>query len=145
MVYCDLIICTCDWRWPFLCVSEFSKKRLLLMRDISTHDWCSASVRMLNDVTTILTTELNREIGTEIYCLYHLFAVYFRNENGPWLAHLSDIITADMQMLCNIFPILSSQPMKRSSFEQFLVLKKNIWAWQSMEHHLNKLSITFQQ
>ena len=30
--------------------------------------------------------------------------------------------------------------------EQFLVLKKNIWAWQSMEHdHLNKLSITFQQ
>ena len=36
--------------------------------------------------------------------------------------------------------------MKISSFEQFLVLKKNIWAWQSMEHdHLNKLSITFQQ
>ena len=49
-------------------------------------------------------------------------------------------------MLCNIFPILSSQLMKISSFEQFLVLKKNIWAWQSMEHdHLNKLSITFQQ
>ena len=36
--------------------------------------------------------------------------------------------------------------MKISSVEQFLVLKKNIWAWQSMEHdHLNKLSITFQQ
>ena len=36
--------------------------------------------------------------------------------------------------------------MKISSFEQFLVLKKNIWAWQSMEHdHLIKLSITFQQ
>ena len=49
-------------------------------------------------------------------------------------------------MLCNIFPILSSQLMKISSFEQFLVLKKNIWAWQSMEHdHLNKQSITFQQ
>ena len=66
--------------------------------------------------------------------------------HGPWFAHLSDIATADMQMLCNIFPILSSQLMKISSFEQFLVLKKNIWAWQSMEHdHLNKLSITFQQ
>ena len=25
------------------------------------------------------------------------------------LAHLSDITTADMQMLCNIFPILPSQ------------------------------------
>ena len=25
---------------------------------------------------------------------------------GPRLAHLSDIATADMQMLCNIFPIL---------------------------------------
>ena len=42
--------------------------------------------------------------------------------HGPRFAHLSDIATADMQMLCNIFPILSSQPMKISSFEQFLVL-----------------------
>ena len=48
--------------------------------------------------------------------------------HGPRFAHLSDIATADMQMLCNIFPILSSQLMKISSFEQFLVLKKNIWA-----------------
>ena len=54
--------------------------------------------------------------------------------HGPRFAHLSDIATADMQMLCNIYPILSSQLMKISSFEQFLVLKKNIWAWQSMEH-----------
>ena len=56
-----------------------------------------------------------------------------RNESeqeahGPRFAHLSVIATADMQMLCNIFPILSSQLMKISSFEQFLVLKKNIWA-----------------
>ena len=48
--------------------------------------------------------------------------------HGPRFAHLSDITTADMQMLCNIYPILSSQLMKISSFEQFLVLKKNIWA-----------------
>ena len=48
--------------------------------------------------------------------------------HGPRFAHLSDTATADMQMLCNIFPILSSQLMKISSFEQFLVLKKNIWA-----------------
>ena len=48
--------------------------------------------------------------------------------HGPRFTHLSDIATADMQMLCNIFPILSSQLMKISSFEQFLVLKKNIWA-----------------
>ena len=41
-------------------------------------------------------------------------------------------------------PIIATK--KISSFEQFLVLKKNIWAWQSMEYdHLNKLSITFQQ
>ena len=40
--------------------------------------------------------------------------------------HLSEIATADtgMQMLCNIFPILSLQLMKGSSFEQVLVLKK---------------------
>ena len=48
--------------------------------------------------------------------------------HGPRFAHLSDIATADMQMLCNIFPVLSSQLMKISSFEQFVVLKKNIWA-----------------
>ena len=54
--------------------------------------------------------------------------------HGPWFAHLSDIATADMQMLCNIFPVLSSQLMKISSFEQLLILKKNIWAWESMEH-----------
>ena len=48
--------------------------------------------------------------------------------HGPRFAHLSHIATGDMQMLCNIFPILSSQLMKISSFEQFLVLKKNIWA-----------------
>ena len=42
----------------------------------------------------------------------------------PQLAHQSEIATADMQMLCNIFPILSLQLMKGSSFEQFLVLKK---------------------
>ena len=48
--------------------------------------------------------------------------------HGPRFAHLSDIATADMQILCNIFPILSSQLMKISSFEQFLVLKKTIWA-----------------
>ena len=37
--------------------------------------------------------------------------------HGPRVAHLSDIATADMQMLCNIFPVLSSQLMKRSSFK----------------------------
>ena len=62
--------------------------------------------------------------------------------HGPRVAHLSDIATADMQMLCNIFPILSSQLMKRSSFKQFLILKKNIYgipvngAW-SFEQTLN--------
>ena len=43
---------------------------------------------------------------------------------GPRVAHMSDIATADMQMLCNIFPILSSQLMKRSSFKQFFILKE---------------------
>ena len=53
-----------------------------------------------------------------------------------------------MQMLCNIFPILSSQLMKRSSFKQFLILKKNIygkpvnWAW-SFEQTLNGSQLGF--
>ena len=36
--------------------------------------------------------------------------------NGPWLAHLSEIATADMQMFCNILPILLLQLMRGSSF-----------------------------
>ena len=46
--------------------------------------------------------------------------------HGPQLTHLTDIATLDMQM--QHFSNLSSQLMKRSSFKQFLVLKKNIWA-----------------
>ena len=34
--------------------------------------------------------------------------------------------TPDKQLLCNIFPILSFQLMKRSSFEQFLVLRRRM-------------------
>ena len=66
---------------------------------------------------------------------------YQQEAHGPRVAHLSDIATADIQILCNIFPILSSQLMKRSSFKQILILKKNIYkAYQSMERdHLNKL------
>ena len=57
----------------------------------------------------------------------------------PRVAHLSDIATADMQMLCNIFPILSSQLMKRSSFKQFLIWRIYM-ACQSIERdQLNKL------
>ena len=68
--------------------------------------------------------------------------------HGPRVAHLSDIATADMQMLCNIFPILSSQLMKRSSFKQFFILKKKIygmpvnWAW-SFEQTLNGSQLRF--
>ena len=61
-------------------------------------------------------------------CHYMTGELKKQEAHGPGFAHLSDIATADMQMLCNIFPILSSQLMKISSFEQFVVLKKNIWA-----------------
>ena len=73
--------------------------------------------------------------------------IKFQEAHGSRLSHLNDIATAGMQMLCNRFPILSSQLMKRSSFKQFLILKKNIYmAWHLVERdHLNKLSITFQQ
>ena len=51
--------------------------------------------------------------------------VDFKQEtHGPRLTHLSEIATADMQMLCDIFPILSLQLMKGSLLKQFLVLKK---------------------
>ena len=67
--------------------------------------------------------------------------------HGPRVAHLSDIATADMQMSCNIFPILSSQLIKRSSYKQFFILKKIYgmpinWAW-SFEQTLNGSQLGF--
>ena len=68
----------------------------------------------------------------------YLWWLFKQEAHGPRVAHLSDkLATADVQMLCNIFPILSSQLMKRSSFKQFFILKKKIygmpvnWAWSS--------------
>ena len=56
---------------------------------------------------------------------------YNKRPKGPRVAHLSSIASADMQMLCNIFPILSSQQMKRLSFKQFLILnfEKEYYIW----------------
>ena len=71
--------------------------------------------------------------------------------HGPLVTHLSDIATADMQMLCNNFQILSSQLMKRSSFKQFLILK-NIWhdsqwsviIWTNSQSHFNsRINVKF--
>ena len=45
--------------------------------------------------------------------IHNIPITFFKQEaHRPRVAHLSDIATADMQMLCNIFPILSSQLMK---------------------------------
>ena len=77
----------------------------------------------------VLTFHANCLLRTIYMKCQSLFSGKIKQEaHGPRFAHLSDIATADMQMLCNIFPILSLQLMKISSFEQFLVLKKNIWA-----------------
>ena len=59
--------------------------------------------------------------------------------HGPRFAHLSDTATADMQMLCNIFPILSSQLMKISSFEQFLICLSGRWRVTLIEWYLATL------
>ena len=68
------------------------------------------------------------QIHAAIFLLLFLKSKHLKQEaHGPRVAHLSDIATADMQMLCNIFPILSSQLMTRSSFKQFFILKKKIY------------------
>ena len=80
-----------------------------------------------------ITPKVRKPEFSFLYATHHLVLFYIsikyhkQEAHGPQFAHLSDIATADKQMLCNIFPILSSQLMKISSFEQFLVLK-NIWA-----------------
>ena len=67
---------------------------------------------------------LNSTVGGYFITSFSSDILRKQEAHGPRVAHLSDIATADMQMLCNIFPILSSQLMKRSSFKQFFILKK---------------------
>ena len=146
-----------DYSATYLRISERKNELKLTWRDgIYAVFFClvcigSNACHCFSGNTTInCLREINNSTGRfqqgATYLL--LYIIIIRQEaHRPQLAHLSDIATADMQMLCNIFLILSSQLMKISSFEQFLVLKKNIiWVWQSMERdHLNKLSITVQQ
>ena len=80
--------------------------------------------------TVNVHAELNLVLAVFTVCFFvlrTLHIIFLRQEaHGPRVAHLSSIASADMQMLCNIFRILSSQLMKSSSFKQFLILKKNI-------------------
>ena len=88
----------------------------------------------------------NISMSTAKYITHSMLSIK-QEAHGPRVAHLSDIATADTQMLCNIFPILSSQLMKRSSFKQFFTLKKIYgmpvnWAW-SFEQTLNGSQLRF--
>ena len=51
---------------------------------------------------------LHQNAGT-YQALIFILSVKKQETHMPQLAHLSEIATADMQMLCNIFPILSLQ------------------------------------
>ena len=106
--------------------------------------YCGRELSLLSHNILLLLVRFPLKQGPN----FHLeISDYSRQEaNGPRVAHLSDIATADMQMLCNIFPILAMQLMKRSSFKQLLILKKNIiygmtvnGAW-SFEQTLNHIS-----
>ena len=59
---------------------------------------------------------------------------------GQLLTHLSETATADKQMFCNIFPILSLQLMKGSPFEQVLVVKKKyVFCLLSLFYHMGMI------
>ena len=64
--------------------------------------------------------------------------------HGPRFAHLSDIATADMQMLCNIYPILSTNEniiiwAVLSFEEEYMGLTVNgAWSWINYQSHFNR-------
>ena len=92
-------------------------------------------------------SEMEKGRATFLYMTYHLnlihVAIMFDQDipygylviartrivwKNKWpMGHLSEIATADMQMLC-IFPSLWLQLMK-GSFELFLVLKRRMWGF----------------
>ena len=108
-----------------------------------------AVIRSIRYVVVRIKSALNRQFWwAPTICFHGEIRKQKQEAHGPRVAHLSDIATADMQMLCNIFPILSSQLMKRSSFKQFFILKKKIysmpvnWAW-LFEQTLNGSQLGF--
>ena len=52
--------------------------------------------------------------------------------HGPQLAHLSETATADMQMTCNIFPILLWQGNGLNSFWNILLTRLKCWNFQNV-------------
>ena len=114
-------------------------------------DWCCMQYSILvmcieNIISVSLLFFSLIFIGIFLFCcLFPWPPIVPKQEaHGPRFAHLRDIATADMQMLCNIFPILSSQLMKILSFEQFW---RRIYGPDSQWSMIIwiKLSITFQQ
>ena len=57
----------------------------------------------------------------------HLRADQEQEAHGPQLAHLSETATADMQMACNIFPILLWQGNGLNSFWNILLTRLKCW------------------
>ena len=64
--------------------------------------------------------------------------------NGPQLAHLSETATADMQMACNIFPILLWQGNGLNSFWNILLTRLKCWNFQNVTSHPQCLLPTFE-
>ena len=118
---------------PILPISFWGKFGLILISD-----W---------KVSSRIAFRFRRSLGSWIWPVREK-TVPKQEAHGPRVAHLSDIAMADMQILCNIFPVLSSQLMKRSSFKQFFILKKKTygmpvnWAW-SFEQTLNGTQLGF--
>ena len=48
------------------------------------------------------------KLNIPTYKFCHNRKTYKQEAHGPQLAHLSETATADMQMACNIFPLLSN-------------------------------------
>ena len=72
--------------------------------------------------------------------MYLLLGYTLKQEaHGPKLAHLSETATADMQMACNIFPILLWQGNGLNNFWNILLTRLKCWNFQNVtsktSHH----------
>ena len=65
-------------------------------------------------------------------CIFFFFQKKKQEAHGPQLAHLSETATADMQMACNIFPILLWQGNGLNSFWNILLTRLKCWNFQNV-------------
>ena len=125
----NLIIFSCPNTYVYygipVTLCSFNAQRFAFQQfNFGIQVWSRNSWNTYNVLLSIRWTRCKAES-----CQMHKFK---QEAHGPQLAHLSETATADMQMACNIFPILLWQGNGLNSFWNILLTRLKCWNFQNI-------------